>query len=851
MNRIIPFAVLLLLLSATACREELVPSTAEEGVDMSCLRFFCDDLETKSDESVGLAQERVLNSLDVYFYADGETDQDAVYHWRNDMQDCYTTYNAHIDFLASDVAELFHSSATCEVLAIANMPASALPGNDTPLTGSSMPTLLAKKVQSVFGSAAGTNHIPDSFVMVGTNTIALTSRAQTTVATGTIPLYRLAAKLELLVHVQDTIHLRTTWKDDDTGLVYIAEEIWRPMTVKQGTTAQVEAYLENGYKEAALGVREDPASHMVQISTTTPMTQALTAMFFKYSKNKMPYDSGTTVTMAENKRWTYSDYQAGLCALADVGQNVIDAVTGQPVQVNNVYMYSDPSYTYPVTWSRGVEKEPFFKLCFPWSRDSQILVYKNGLHSDPVLETYKSAQKQYYYKIMFPVNALESNNFYRFKINVAILGSETDDALVTMEPTYAVAGWQNKTEVLEEAEVGNARYLSVAQSAYTLYNEPTLSIPYVTSDECEIVNVSWVKPYYGTGNTGSNDASGYRISTGSSVSYPQYAKVTSSTVNLNSSGESTSGGTWEFKLSDNKTIEFKHNLNNTQSTTQDVSPYIITFTIRHKDLSSYSKQVTITQYPAIYMEQKEGGNVFIDGYFGNVNGGYSNNYANHSYGTSYVMTPYRTSTKSLSNSGNLTRITVSAFNSDYKSFSSHLGTVDYIIGDPRVASGWSNSDLIAYGSLTGTPSSGQNNVTTNNWSTKAGKILVGTSEPQLIAPSIYIASFWGAMNSSDPITFDEAKKRCATYQEAGYPAGRWRLPTEAEVNYVQSLQRNGFINTLFNDNYYYQTSSGYSVKGSNNSYTQSVSDPGVRCVYDVWYWGDTQKGLYVYHPDPE
>lgn len=292
MKRIIPFAVLLLLLSATACREEMVPSTAEERVDLSCLRFFCDDLETKSDESFGLAQERVLNSLDVYFYADGETDQDAVYHWRNDMQDCHTTYDAYIDFLASDVAELFHSSATCEVLAIANMPASALPGNNTPLTGSSKATLLAKKVESVFGSAANTDHIPDSFVMVGTNTIALTSRAKTTVATGEVPLYRLAAKLELLVHVQDTIHLRTTWKDDDTGLVYIAEEIWRPMTQKQGTTAQVEAYLENGYKEAALGVREDPASHMVQISTTTPMVPALLEKFFKYSKNKMPYDSG-------------------------------------------------------------------------------------------------------------------------------------------------------------------------------------------------------------------------------------------------------------------------------------------------------------------------------------------------------------------------------------------------------------------------------------------------------------------------------------------------------------------------------------------------------------------------------
>lgn len=870
MKRIIPFAAtLLMLLPLVACQDEFVPGQGGEEWDGVGLRFVLDGIETKSDESLGLPQERRLNSIDVYFYPDGETSNDAVFHWRKDLQECYTTFNAHIDFLSSEVQELFHSSATCEVLAIANMPASELPGNDTPLTGSSMPTLLAKKVQSVFGSAADTDHIPESFVMVGTNTIALTSRAQTTVATGTVPLYRLAAKLELLVHVQDTVHLRTTWKDDDTGTVYIAEEIWRPMTQKQGTTAQVEAYLENGYKEAALGVREDPASHMVQISTTTPMTPALTAMFFKYSKNKMPYDSGTTVTISENKRWTYSDYQAGQCSLEQVGYNATDPVTGETVTINNVYMYSDPSYTYPETWSRGVEKEPFFKLCFPWSRDSKILVYKNGLNQAPVQENYKSAQKQYYYKIMFPVNALEPNHFYRFKINVAILGSETDDALVTMTPTYAVAGWQNKTEVLEEAEVGNARYLSVPQSAYTLYNEPTLSIPYVTSDECKIVDVSWYKPYYGTKNIGATEDGG-TISSGSAYGY---SKITGGSITLNSTGVSTDGN-WEFKLSDDKTIDFKHLLKNEQSATMDVSPYYITFTICHADLDSYFKIITITQYPAIYMEYVTGGSVFVDGYFAQVKNatmtgaraidsytqdgvtysGYYTSLASNSttWNTSAggnITTPYlnlyRQTVPSQFSLLDITKLTVSAFTSSANTFRDHSGSnVEYIIGDPRQNSGWTSSNLTNYlYSITG-----NNTKNTRSW-TDADKIKIGTTQTRLIAPSLLFSSAWSAKSGN--VSFSDATKRCATYQEAGYPAGRWRLPTEAEVNFVQALQTYNKIPTLFASGAAYWTSSGYTYNGTSYTLSNSAVDSGVRCVYDSWYWGETPMDAATYHPNPE
>ena len=832
MRRIIPFAAVLLMMAAPSCRRESVPDGDSSAEDRYTLSFICDGLQTKSTESEGLSQERVLNSIDVYFYRDGATSSDAVYHKRLDLQDCYTRYNANIDFVASEVSSLFLSSATCEVFAIANVPANDLPGNLTDdLTGSSMPTLMAKKVESTFGSAAGANHIPSSFVMTGYNTITLTSRAKTTVATGMVPLYRLAAKLELLVHVQDTVHLRTTWKDEFNH-EYIAEEVWRPMTDRSpGALAQVEGYLENGYKEAALGVQHDPANHIVQISTTTPMTQALLDKFFKYSKNKMPYDNQKTITLQEPRRYTYSDYEAGQCTLAQVGQEV----SGETV--NTVYMYSDPSYTYPVTWSRGVEKEPFYKLCLPWAREGYLLVYRNGLDQAPDQISYNTAQKQYYYKVIFPVHTLESNVFYRMKMNVAILGSETEDALVELVPTYAVAGWQNKTEILEEAEVGNARFLSVAQSAYTLYNEVDLSVPFVTSDACIVYN-------------GGADIDGDGVTDNPKWTRPIYGSST-----LPTSG---SASTWLSISDDGKHVEFHHTLNNSNGASMDTSPYTITFYVCHEDDYSFHKKVVITQYPAIYIQKFTGGGSFVDGYYqwvyatespsnhGGTNpyshvdtkrwSGYSDN-RNTPYGNIPSEDPRQSGREP-----NLTAVYVSAFNSSYHTFTYPGAGQDYeyIIADPRIPwneNPFTDNTIIDYMGTNGT---------TQSWTADMySKLKKSTTQINLIAPAFILASEWGRQGSGDS-SYEQMVKRCASYQEAGYPAGRWRVPTMAEAVYCINLQVYGFIGELFKNSATNWVSNGQSISYNRNqqNFTVGSSASTTRCVYDIWYWGE--EPVYEY-----
>lgn len=67
-----------------------------------------------------------------------------------------------------------------------------------------------------------------------------------------------------------------------------------------------------------------------------------------------------------------------------------------------------------------------------------------------------------------------------------------------------------------------------------------------------------------------------------------------------------------------------------------------------------------------------------------------------------------------------------------------------------------------------------------------------------IAPKLRIASSYGGIGGMMPRTY--ARRRCATYQEAGRPAGRWRLPTKAEMQFICNLSAQGKIPKLFSPN---------------------------------------------------
>ena len=131
----------------------------------------------------------------------------------------------------------------------------------------------------------------------------------------------------------------------------------------------------------------------------------------------------------------------------------------------------------------------------------------------------------------------------------------------------------------------------------------------------------------------------------------------------------------------------------------------------------------------------------------------------------------------------------------------------------------------------------------------------------VISPKFISASSYGKTYS---VSYEGARRRCASYQEYGYPAGRWRLPTKAEILFLQKLNADGKIPTLFNpsatNGYWAAGNQLYIRSGSADSFvdmtigtapTNSVNSESiitvkngtnyvgyVRCVYDTWYWGD-------------
>ncbi len=79
----------------------------------------------------------------------------------------------------------------------------------------------------------------------------------------------------------------------------------------------------------------------------------------------------------------------------------------------------------------------------------------------------------------------------------------------------------------------------------------------------------------------------------------------------------------------------------------------------------------------------------------------------------------------------------------------------------------------------------------------------------------------------------------ATYQELNKPAGRWRLPTYGELEFIISLSSTGKIPELYSSGEYYWTAQGACRVNSDGTITLNTSqtdDVYCRGVYDEWYW---------------
>lgn len=261
----------------------------------------------------------------------------------------------------------------------------------------------------------------------------------------------------------------------------------------------------------------------------------------------------------------------------------------------------------------------------------------------------------------------------------------------------------------------------------------------------------------------------------------------------------------------NGMIYFEYTLNNDQSTNDyDHVPISLVFDARHKDNCNFIEHITIVQYPAMYIiavKNESSSNVFI----------YKNQNKQGAWDDLVDL-----------NSGgnhnpNMYIINVSAFDDN-----------NYIIGDTRSDNYISGKDLDLDNKF-------NNKALSFYYSTR-------TDVSNFIAPKFRIASSRG--KCSGDMDYNDAKKRCAAYQEYGYPAGRWRIPSEAELEYIAKLSSKGKIPHLFSDSKNYWTATGKSTYHNNGTIDNTSSIKGnayVRCVYDEWYWTDTvNKGDFTW-----
>ena len=285
------------------------------------------------------------------------------------------------------------------------------------------------------------------------------------------------------------------------------------------------------------------------------------------------------------------------------------------------------------------------------------------------------------------------------------------------------------------------------------------------------------------------------------VSYPDYSRVNSTVTTITNPSQLTDYEVDVF----GQTLVFRHEVD-----PEAFTPQTIEIEVTNED--GKKETLMIVQYPPIYIvaenNQANGGNNrFVYGV--KKNGAEVYDDRNSSLGGVYS---YNYSTGSNSNPNQYT-IYISALDVNDK----------YLIGDPRQESPTKLSNLNnKNGGLQSYMPTQDDNGNTN----------------LVIAPAFKIASSWGMTTGG---SYTQMQRRCASYQENGYPAGRWRLPTESEIEYIVKLSDQRKIPELFDGEYFAASGRVYKTSTSGGSFSKNPdknSEHAVRCVYDVWYWGN-------------
>lgn len=514
-------------------------------------------------------------------------------------------------------------------------------------------------------------------------------------------------------------------------------------------------------------------------------------------------------------------------------ENVGSAFTHDNSQPKYKYIQSVPFYSYPNRWdSFSPRGNCFLTLEIPWWYTDEQNKVQN------IVTYYRlSVQPERYY--------IERNTHYDMRVTIGRLGGVTVQQPVDMlfDWNYSMQ-WNVHTLPTDIKEI---RYLllnnndfSTEMDAYCfeMANSTSLSIPYNTSHPVEIESVHLI--WHDFKNDRDRDITLAKTGTYTYSDCSAYSPAT----NFAGIEVDPVKGTLNIRRD---LLHISWNNRATLTANDAINAYTFTIKLRHTDAAanepSARATVVVTQTPAIYITSQltVSGTRFIN----DQNTSYSNS-NRKGYVTSndrwdrltstqqrYWLGSYHNESSGFINNKNTYVLTISKFATND----------NYIIADPRTRdidnlneTGVSASAVAAW--------SMQDNSRQLQYYYPADD---NTAKVRFIAPQIRVASQWGVTYQ---ISRRAAQRRCASYQENGRPAGRWRLPTAAEIEYICLLSNKQYIPYLFGASgetaNYWCASGGVDVNNSttNPSVTIVTNETrtrrSVRCVYDEWYWkGDT------------
>lgn len=460
----------------------------------------------------------------------------------------------------------------------------------------------------------------------------------------------------------------------------------------------------------------------------------------------------------------------------------IENVMMNPGNVGSDITNPDTSAVTRAETEQFVPMTPLYSYTSSWSDgDEDAPYFKLSIPWRKVVEGQDDNAAWVTYDYTVPIslktNQLVRNKLYLIRLNVGALGDL--DYLDPAVYSYVVLDWE---DVSMNAELSRPQYLVVDKNYVVMNNIEEIRVGYQSSDAVSVEVVSST------------------IDDGTYAVYDAYnAYIDTATHD----------------------IVLEHQLDNVHDSTDKIYDYLpqtVVVRIYHTNNPDIYEDIEFVQYPAMYVtwDTVNTNTVYINGNNDNDSGWW------------YVR-------GESSASNNMYTITVSAFDSS---------TAEYIIADPREPA--NNDNFVFRETIDATSAVHATVEDASGDDTLTGYrgAITGDVSEHLVAPQMLFSSSWISNRDNGIQDYNyntNGKYRCAGYQENGYPAGRWRLPTPAEILYVGRLGAEGKVEGVFVSGALYLSSNGaYRYREENGGSVTKEGDISatLRCVYDIWYWQD-------------